>query len=110
MTNLEELMVLSPRVQAERLAAALTRKGFIAMQLTTADHDRHPCVQLTWSPAIGKTAHAYIYVAEDEDGVWWFFWDTMEAIIPAAYVHAAAEQITAEINLRKLRLFPVRAV
>jgi len=103
-------MVLSPRAQADALASALTRRGLIAMRLTTADHDRNPCVQLTFSPALGKTAHTHIYVALDDDDVWWFWWDTMEPIIPAVYVHAAAEQIVSEINLRRLQLYPVRAI
>jgi hypothetical protein len=110
MTSVEDLMILSPRAQAERLAALLTRKGFNAMRLTTPDHDRHPCVALSWSPMPGKTVHSYIYVALDDDDVFWFWWDTLEPIIPAAYVDAAVDQIAARVSLRRLQVIPVQPV
>lgn len=109
MTDLVDMMVLSPRAQAAALAAALTRRGYIAMRLTTAAFDRNPTVQITWGTS-HKSVHEHVYVATDEDGVWWFYSEEMEPIAPAVYVSVAVEIIAAQIAVRRLRLYTVHVI
>lgn len=101
---------IAPRVWAEALGAELERRGFHAYRLTTADHDRHPCIVVQSAQAAHRAAPAYIYTAPDDEGSLWYWAESMEPISPVFYIAVAADIITAQMSLQRLRLYPVRAV
>ena len=81
-------------VYADAFAKELASKGFPTIVYKKNEHRYHPCVQISlgrWS--LIETTE-YIYVAPDEDsGVWWFWWSSLEPIAPAKEVSAAAAKV-----------------
>ena len=83
------------RIQAEALAAALTRKGFTTTVFKTGGHAAHPCVRVT----SGRNQHLalteFIYAAPEDDGEgeWWFWWSSLDRIARLGDIGIAADSI-----------------
>lgn len=101
---------LIPRYQTEALVAELNRRGLTAVRLTTVAYDRHPCIKITSEQMTHVAVPAYVYTAADDDGVLWFWGESLEPIAPAIYVSVAADIIAAQISLRRLQIYQVRAI
>jgi hypothetical protein len=80
----------NPRMQAHALAQELSRRGFTAT-VVKSRNQQHPCVHI--AARRGWHQAEYIYAAPDQ-GRWWFWWSSLEAIAPVSDLTATAETIT----------------
>jgi hypothetical protein len=81
------------RIQAEALAAALTREGFTTTVFKTGGHAAHPCVRVTSGRDRRLAVMEFIYAAPDDEGEWWFWWSTLDRIARLADTGIAADSI-----------------
>jgi hypothetical protein len=93
----EPVPAMAPSIQADALAARLTRKGLVTNVYKSRGHLRHPCVRVASSPSPHAAIVEYIYAAPDGQQ-WWFWWSSLEPIEPITEVDATIDRIVATLG------------
>jgi hypothetical protein len=78
---------------ADALADALSGKGFITQLHNLSGHVNFPCVEVSTARWQLVDITEYIYVARNQQNLWWFWWSSLGPIAPATEVSEAAETI-----------------
>jgi hypothetical protein len=99
----EPVPVAIPGIQADALAARLSRKGLVTTVYKTGGHQLHPCVRVASSLSPHAAIVEYIYAAPDGEQ-WWFWWSSLQPIEPINEVDATADSIVSALR------FPRRGV
>lgn len=83
---------------ADVLAAALGDKGFPATVHKVSGHADGLRIEVDSGRWRLVDCGEQVYVAPDREGTWWFWWSTLDPIVPVSEVSAAADRIARVIG------------